>query len=54
MSRPNAATPIANVICQYMTGINPNIVPLVYVKGLVILQVAVDAAKSIEAGFRIT
>jgi len=36
-----------------MAGINPSIVPLVYVRELVILQAAVDAAKSIEAGFRI-
>ena len=37
-----------------MVGINPNIILLVYVRTLAILQNAVDAAKSIEAGYRIT
>ena len=36
-----------------MAEINLSIAPLVYVRGLVTLQAAVDAAKSIEAGFRI-
>ncbi len=51
---PNAAIPVANVICQYMVRINPSIAPLVYTRGPVTLQAAVNAAKSIEAGFRIT
>ena len=50
---PNVTTPVANVICQYMVGINPSIAPLVYVRGPVTLQAVVDIAKSIEAGFRI-
>ncbi len=37
-----------------MTEINPSIAPLVYVRELATLQAAVDIAKSIEAGFRIT
>jgi len=36
-----------------MTGINPSIILLVYARGPVTLQAAVDVAKSIEAGFRI-
>jgi len=50
---PNVTTPVANVICQYMVGINPSIAPLVYVRGPVTLQAVVDIAKSIKAGFRI-
>jgi len=36
-----------------MAGINSSIILLVYVRGPVILQAAVDVAKSIGAGFRI-
>jgi len=50
---PNAATPVANVIRQYMTGINLSIVSLVYTRGSVTLQAAIDTVKSIEAGFKI-
>ncbi len=37
-----------------MIGINPNITLLVYTRVPATLQVTVDAAKSIEAGIRIT
>jgi len=36
-----------------MAGINPTIVSLVYAKVSRTLQVIIDAAKSIEVGFRI-
>jgi len=51
---PAAATLVANVICQYMARINPSIAPLVYTRVPAIIQVTVNAAKSIEARFRIT
>jgi len=37
-----------------MAGINFSIALLVYARGSVTLQAAVDATKSIEAGFKIT
>src|SRR6266542_2460841 len=42
------------MIRQYIARINLSIALLVYARGLVTLQAAVDITKSIEAGFKIT
>ncbi len=47
---PNAATPINNIICQYIVGIISIIALLVYARTLITLQNAINVAKNIEIG----
>src|SRR6266498_1631932 len=47
-------TPIANVIWQFLTGLNPTMALMVYATASVTLQVAIDTAKQYEAGFMMT
>ncbi len=51
---PNNGTPAANTIRQFLSGLNPTIAPIVYVSTPGNLNAAVKAAKSIEAGYKIT
>jgi len=51
---PNNGTPAANTIRQFLSGLNPTIAPIVYASTPGNLNAAVDAAKSIEAGYKIT
>src|SRR6266508_735695 len=50
----NGRTPIANVIQQFLTGLNPTMAPIVYATASAILQAAIDTAKRYEAGFMMT
>ena len=50
----NGRTPITNVVQQFLTGLNPTMVPMVYATAPAILQAAIDTAKWYEAGFMIT
>src|SRR6266498_2156101 len=50
----NGKTPIANVVRQFLTGLNPTMAPMVYATALVTLQAAIDTAKQYEAGFMMT
>ncbi len=49
----NNSTSAANTIRQFLSGLNPAIAPLVYASGLANLDVAVNTAKSIKAGYKI-
>src|SRR6266508_5991555 len=51
---PNNGTPAANTIWQFLSGLNPTIALIVYASGPENLNAAVEAAKSIEAGYKIT
>ena len=50
----NRRTPIANVVRQFLTGLNPTMAPMVYATASVTLQVAIDTAKRYEVGFMMT
>ncbi len=50
---PNNRTLVANTICQFLSGLNLTIVPLVYARIPVNLNIIVDIIKSIEAGYKI-
>ena len=50
----NERTPIANVIWQFLTGLNLTMALMVYVTAPAILQAAIDTAKRYEAGFMMT
>ena len=41
----NERTPIANVVQQFLTGLNPTIAPMVYAMVPAMLQAAIDTAK---------
>src|SRR6266540_1650146 len=51
---PNNGTLAANTIRQFLSGLNPTIASIVYASTPRDLNAAVDAAKSIEAGYKIT
>jgi len=51
---PNNGTPAANTIWQFLSGLNSTIVLIVYTSTPGNLNAAVEAAKSIEAGYKIT
>ncbi len=51
---PNNGTPAANTIRQFLSELNPTIALIVYASTPRNLNAAVDAAKSIEAGYKIT
>src|SRR6266511_6179818 len=51
---PNNRTLTANIIRQFLSGLNPTIVLIVYASTPENLNAAVEAAKSIEAGYKIT
>src|SRR6266498_1344448 len=51
---PNNGIPAANTIRQFLSGLNPTITLIVYASTLRNLNAAVEAAKSIEAGHKIT
>ena len=51
---PNNGIPVANMIRQFLSGLNPTIALIVYASTPGNLNAAVDAAKSIEAGYKIT
>src|SRR6266540_6673443 len=51
---PNNGTPVANTIRQFLSGLNPAIAPIVYASTPGNLNAAVETAKSIEAGYKIT
>jgi len=51
---PNNGTPAANTIWQFLSGLNPTIALIVYASGPENLNAAVETAKSIEAGYKIT
>ena len=50
----NGRTPIANVVRQFLTGLNPTMAPMVYATAPATLQAAIDTAKRYEAGFMMT
>src|SRR6266540_172358 len=50
----NRRTPIANVVWQFLTGLNPTMAPMVYATAPATLQAAIDTAKRYEAGFKMT
>ncbi len=50
----NRRTPVANVMRQFLTGLNPTMVPMVYVTAPATLQAAINTAKRYEAGFMMT
>src|SRR6266542_4488574 len=50
----NERTPIANVVRQFLTRLNPTMAPMMYVMILATLQAAIDTAKQYEAGFMMT
>jgi len=51
---PNNGTPAANTIRQFLSGLNLTITPIVYASTPGNLNAAVEAAKSIEAEYKIT
>src|SRR6266542_3574441 len=51
---PNNGTLAANTIQQFLSGLNPTIALIVYASTPENLNAAVEAAKSIEAGYKIT
>ena len=51
---PNNRTPAANTIWQFLSGLNPTITLIVYASTPGNLNAAVEAAKSIKAGYKIT
>ena len=51
---PNNGTPVANTIWQFLSGLNLAIALLVYASRPANLDVIVNTAKSIEAGYKIT
>ncbi len=51
---PNNRTPAANTICQFLSRLNPMIALMVYASRPENLNVAINTAKSIEAGYKIT
>jgi len=51
---PNNRTLTANTIRQFLSGLNLTIMPIVYASGPENLNAAVETAKSIEAGYKIT
>jgi len=51
---PNNGTPAANIIRQFLSGLNPVIALMVYASGPGNLNATVNIAKSIEAGYKIT
>ena len=51
---PNNGTSAANIIWQFLSELNLTITPIVYVSGPANLIAAVETAKSIEAGYKIT
>ena len=51
---PNNGTLAANTIRQFLSGLNPTIALIVYASTSGNLNAAVEAAKSIEAGYKIT
>src|SRR6266542_2097318 len=51
---PNNGTPAVNTIRQFLSGLNPTITSIVYASTPGNLNAAVNAAKSIEAGYKIT
>ncbi len=50
----NNRTPAANTIRQFLSGLNLTITLIVYASGSENLDVAINTAKSIEAGYKIT
>src|SRR6266542_3744573 len=50
----NGRTPIANVVRQFLIGLNLTIAPMVYAIASAILQAAIDTANQYEAGFMMT
>jgi len=50
----NGRTPIANVVRQFLIGLNLTIAPMVYAIASAILQAAIDTAKQYKAGFMMT
>src|SRR6266540_949381 len=51
---PNNGIPAANTIWQFLSRLNLTIAPIVYASGPENLNAAVEMAKSIEAGYKIT
>src|SRR6266542_3066224 len=51
---PNNGTPVANTIWQFLSGLNPAIALIVYASTSGNLNAAVETAKSIEVGYKIT
>ena len=51
---PNNGTPAANTIWQFLSRLNPTVTPIVYASSSGNLNAAVETAKSIEAGYKIT
>src|SRR6266540_1601825 len=51
---PNNGIPAANTIQQFLSGLNPTIALIVYASTPGNLDAMVEAAKSIEAGYKIT
>ena len=50
----NGRIPIANVVQQFLTGLNSTIIPMVYATAPATLQAAIDTAKWYKAGFMMT
>ncbi len=50
----NNGIPAANTICQFLSRLNLTIALMVYASGPRNLDTAVNTAKSIEAGYKIT
>ncbi len=50
---PNNETPVANIIWQFLSGLNPTIALLVYASGPANLDVTINTTKSIEAEYKI-
>ena len=51
---PNNGTPVANTLCQFLSGLNPTIVLLVYASRPADLNMTVNTVKSIKAEYKIT
>ena len=50
----NGRMPIANVVRQFLTGLNLTMAPMVYATAPATLQAVIDTAKQYEAGFMMT
>ncbi len=51
---PNNRTLAANIIWQFLSGLNPTIAPMVYTSRPENLDITVNTAKSIEVRYKIT
>ena len=50
----NNRIPVANTFRQFLSELNPTIIPLIYASGPANLDETVNTAKSIEARYKIT